>query len=142
MATAEEPASVETLDEPTPPEPPAEVEDAEPPAPAPVLPDEPVQEHEPPTMAAPVEVAAIAEPLPDIMPEPQPLKARRAEPRVGSSPRLPNPISIVVPPAAKGPPVLAWVASVALVVALAAAVIIYRVPIMKAWPPSARLLRG
>ena len=65
--------------------------------------------------------------------------ALRPETAVSLHGRLPDPATIVVPPAAKGPPVMEWVASVTLVVAFCAALVVFRGPVMKVWPPSARL---
>ncbi len=92
--------------------------------------------------------AAHAEPVHDFEREPvvptEPMVpprpvALRPETAVSLHGRLPDPATIVVPPAAKGPPVMEWVASVTLVVAFCAALVVFRGPVMKVWPPSARL---
>ncbi len=56
-------------------------------------------------------------------------------PRVTSIP----PKILVVPPAAQGQPWLAWGGSISLLVVLMAAAILFRAPLMKAWPPSTRV---
>ena len=85
-------------------------------------------------------------PVEPIVPPYQPVAVRpetpvtvRPEAPVSLRNPLPDPIRIVVPPAAKGPPVMEWAISVSLVVALVAAVVIFRGPIMNVWPPSLRL---
>jgi hypothetical protein len=65
--------------------------------------------------------------------------AMRPETPVTQRGKLPDPASIVVPPAAKGPPVVEWAVSVTLVVALVVGMVIFRGPIMRVWPPSLRL---
>ena len=85
-------------------------------------------------------------PVEPIVPPYQPVAVRpetraTVRPETPVSPRspLPDPSKIVVPPAAKGPPVMAWAVSVSLVVALLAAMVIFRGPVMTVWPPSLRL---
>jgi predicted Zn finger-like uncharacterized protein len=93
-----------------------------------------------PSLAPEPESARAPEPVP-VLPPPRPVVLRAATP-VTVRTVLPNPAAIVVPPAAKGPPVIAWAASITLVVVLVAAAVIFRAPIMKAWPPSTRLYVG
>jgi hypothetical protein len=56
-------------------------------------------------------------------------------------PRAPpiQPKILVVPPAPQSPPWLAWAGSIGLLVVLIAGAIVFRGPVMKVWPPSARV---
>lgn len=47
--------------------------------------------------------------------------------------------TLPAPAVGRGTPILAWGGSIAAVVVALAAIVIFRAPVMKAWPPSARL---
>jgi predicted Zn finger-like uncharacterized protein len=104
-------------------------------------------------------VLALAVPVYDFEPEPEPVVepaprpadpvtpvALRPEMAVAPVSLSPGPVraphEVVVPPPRPGPPVAAWGGSIAVLVVALAAAVIFRAPVMKAWPPSARLYAG
>ena len=104
-------------------------------APAQALPEDAEPLHEPPEPEAAMELPLTAL----VVVPPRPVTVRQ-EP----GPRAPEGHSTSftqrgVPPSEKGPPLLAWGGSIAVLAAAVVAALVFRAPLMKAWPPSMRL---
>lgn len=90
---------------------------------------------------------ALWQPSPDAIPEPAPTAPPALPPP--SRPNPPAPLQPGRPPAVSTParrpraslaaPVLAWVASLAVLVGAGAALVYHRAAVIEAWPPAARL---
>jgi predicted Zn finger-like uncharacterized protein len=89
-------------------------------------------------------LAVLVPPEPVLENHPVVLRPETPVPVVPSADSQPavSPVTKQVPPAAPGPPLLAWGASIGVVVIGLAAGVVFRAPIMKAWPPSQRLYAG
>ena len=89
------------------------------------------------------EEPAAATPEPESPPEPSPGPARqpvREPPRIEVIPeRRIMPPEPPPSPRQKGMVMLAWAASLALLIAALVAIYVWRAPIMRAWPPAIRL---
>jgi predicted Zn finger-like uncharacterized protein len=103
---------------------------------------------EEPVLALAVPVYELVDdPLPQdpepVLPVPErPVALRQVTPVSLSPGPAKTPHDVVVPPARPGVPVLAWGGSIAVLVVVLAAAVIFRGPVMRAWPPSARLYAG
>jgi predicted Zn finger-like uncharacterized protein len=116
-------------------------------------PDEPLAEEE--ALVLPLAVP-VYDPEPIVEPEVEPEIAEPVAAPVMAAPvalRTETPVSlsqgpakapheVVVPPVRPGVPVLAWGGSIALLVVVLAAAVIFRGPVMRVWPPSTRLYAG
>ena len=83
-------------------------------------------------------------PVPPLPPPPPPMIEAKAEPVAPIPPPAPPRPTPMVAPLAEPPPrrlplVLAWVGSLLVLAGLVAAAVVWREPVMAAWPPSIRL---
>jgi len=92
---------------------------------------EPAFEPPPPSPAPPVPPAAPLPPVEDVRPVPRAAVPRPAAPR-------PDVLRTLPPPPPRQP-ALAWAASLLIILGALGAGILFRAPIIKAWPPSTRL---
>jgi predicted Zn finger-like uncharacterized protein len=109
----------------------------------PVPPEEPAPAGEPDTAPAPesegAPVTALAEPTPDILPEPMIGSRLSPEPSLQPEPVIRAPFPEMAAPEPPRRAVIAgWVASVLVLVAALWLAIAFREPVMRHWPASAR----
>jgi len=117
-------------------EPPPAVAPAPPAAAAPAPEPPPLEQvHE--TVAA-IDEPAVAPPAEPVGEELPPAAARL---RQSAATAFGDPIETVSAPqpASKGTPVGAWILSILVLIAFAGAAVVFKLPIMKAWPPSERV---